>query len=176
MSLPVEQSFRFEFDTKEGDFLASIGMLDEAEELIAQLPQHEPETIHEFLPSGFYVRTFIMPKGLLLTSKIHYTEHPFIMSYGDLRIWTEKGTTHLRGYNTGITRPYTKRLAYVLEETKWSTFHQGEWKTVEEVEADIILPHVNPRLTIPYADANNKPATHHLDGTPVNHDYVLHNE
>jgi hypothetical protein len=166
--LPVEQSFSIQFDTSEEEFLHGLGILDLCEEQMAKLPQLECKTEHEFIKGSapFYIRTIVMPAGMLITSKIHKTEHPFHISQGDVSVWTKgTGTMRFRGPCSGITRPLTKRLLFTHEETIWSTFHQGEWETVEEVESDIILPHFNPLLSTPYFNAYNEPQH-----------YVLHND
>lgn len=164
MSLPVQESFSIQFDTSEEEFLHGLGILDMAEEKMAQLPQVHCETEHEFIRGVFgkyYIRTIRMPAGMLISSKIHRTEHPFHISEGDVSVWTHKlGTMRFRGPYSGITRPMTKRLLFTHEDTTWTTFHHGEWQTVEEVEADIILPHFNPNLTTPYFDAYNRPSAH----------------
>lgn len=169
MSLPVQESFSIQFDTSQEEFLAALGLLDQCEEQMAQLPQVECPTEHEFIKGAFgryYVRTIFMPAGMLITSKIHRTEHPFHISSGDVSVWTHKlGTTRYRGPYAGVTKPMTKRLLFTHEDTVWTTFHAGSWETPEEVEADIIMPHFNPALPTPYFNANNQPQH-----------YVLHND
>lgn len=78
---------------------------------------------HIFTP-GLYVREIFMPKGMLLTSRIHLTEHPFVISCGVASIWDdEKGWVTMSAPHTGITKPGTRRILYIHEDTIFSTFH-----------------------------------------------------
>lgn len=97
---------------------------------------------HRFTP-GLYSRECRMPAGAVIVSKIHRTEHQFILSAGRLRIWVEDQgwVLHEAPYH-GITPPGTRRVALILEDTIWTTFHTTlpEETTPEEVEARIIEP------------------------------------
>ena len=60
--------------------------LDELE--VAMLENCEPVhclTTHMFT-DGMYIREIFMPAGSLITSKIHKTEHPYIVSYGKVAV------------------------------------------------------------------------------------------
>ena len=99
-----------------------------------------------------------MPAGSLWTSKIHKTEHPYVVSYGkaavsiDAEEWYEINAPY-----TGITKPGTRRVLYILEDCIWTTFHKIEGmksefndlnedeieKIVEQIEDKILEPHIN---------------------------------
>jgi hypothetical protein len=154
-TLPVHSSFQITYGETEDEFIASLG-LDRAESVIENLPPVECPTTHHFLP-GWYIREITMPAGTILTSKIHRTEHPFHVSRGIVSVWTQNhGTIRICGPYSGVTKPNTRRLIYVWEECVWATFHPGNWSSVEEVERDIIQPHINPLLKFQYADCHNQ--------------------
>lgn len=101
---------------------------------------------HRFTP-GLYTRTITMPAGALITSKIHRTEHPFVIRRGRVRVWDRvHGVQELTDGHLGITQPGTRRVLFCLEETVWTTFHPTDKTTVDEVELDIIQPHTNRLL------------------------------
>jgi hypothetical protein len=103
-------------------------------------PLFEFPVVHRFTP-GLYIREIFMPAGSLLTSKIHRTEHPFVISQGVVSVWTkEEGTVTLRAPHTGITKPRTRRVLFVHEDTIWTTFHTGDETSAEEFESRIIEP------------------------------------
>lgn len=111
------------------------------------LPQVECPLLHVFTPkgpdtpAGLYTRQITMPAGSLIVSKIHKTEHPYIISKGRVLVWIdETGWQQLQAPHMGITKPGTRRVLIVLEETVWTTFHVGNETTVEEIEARIIEP------------------------------------
>jgi hypothetical protein len=132
--------------------------LDELE--VAMLENFEPVhclTTHKFT-DGMYIREIFMPAGSLITSKIHKTEHPYIVSYGKVAVsidgddWDEITAPY-----TGITKPGTRRVLYILEDCIWTTFHRvDDMKSkyndlnddekeniVKEIEEKILEPHIN---------------------------------
>jgi hypothetical protein len=123
-------------------------LVDRFEESIvgSGLPLAQFPVVHRFTP-GLYIREIFMPAGSVLTSKIHKTEHPFVISKGVVSVWTaEEGTITLNAPYTGITKPGTRRVLFIHEDTIWTTFHVGEENNVEAIENRIIEPRVNSRL------------------------------
>lgn len=121
--------------------------VDGVEEVISKhLPSADVPVKHEFAP-GIYARTVEMKAGTILTSKIHRTEHFYVVHCGCARVWThEAGVIEVRAPFMGRTMPGTRRVLYILEDCVWTTFHPTNKLTVEEVEADIIEPHQNQLL------------------------------
>lgn len=120
--------------------------LDECEAQIAKLPNIECPVKHHFFP-GLYVREILLPKGAILTSKIHNTEHPYLITSGKVCVYIDGGKTEeLTGPHFGTTYPGTRRMIYAFEDTIWFTFHPTNKTTPEEVEEEIIMKHTNPLL------------------------------
>lgn len=115
-----------------------------------ELVKHEPvecPVVHRFT-KGLYIREIFMPKGTLLTSKIHKTEHPFIVSKGKVSVWLDEGEEVLiEAPYCGITLPNTRRVLYIHEDCIWTTIHATDKTTPEEVEEEIIQKHDNELLT-----------------------------
>jgi hypothetical protein len=102
----------------------------------------EPQVVmpltHEFTP-GLYIRTIVMPKGTFVISKFHKTEHPFVITRGKVEVWTEgQGTKMLTAPHRGITKPGTRRMLVMHEETEWTTFHPTTKTDLAEIERDLI--------------------------------------
>lgn len=97
---------------------------------------------HTFVP-GSYVREIFMPKGVLLTSKIHKVEHPYFVMKGRCAVLTETGIQVIKAPYHGITQPGTKRLIYMYEDTVWITVHSTEEKDLEKIEQQIIAKTFN---------------------------------
>lgn len=92
---------------------------------------------HTFTP-GMYAREMRAPKGALLISKVHFTTHPFVLSKGKLALWDdEHGVVDVCAPYSGITRAGTVRMALVLEDCIWTTFHATEKTDVEEIEEEL---------------------------------------
>jgi len=92
---------------------------------------------HTFV-DGAYVREITMPKGMLLTSKIHKICHPYFVLKGDVSVLTEEGVKRIKAPYSGITQPGTKRVLYMHEETVWTTVHVTKETDLEKIEKEII--------------------------------------
>lgn len=114
--------------------------------LVQSFPAADFKTADRFTP-GLYIREIFMPKGTVFTSKIHKTEHPFVISLGAVAVLTPDGVwNRLRAPYTGITQPGTKRIILIEEDTIWTTFHVTNKTEVSEIEKDVIEFHENPLL------------------------------
>ncbi len=117
---------------------AAWARLDRLESDMLTMPQMECPVEHRFTP-GMYIRQIFMPAGALVVSKIHKTEHPFVISMGDVSVWThEDGVVRCTAPYTGITKPGTRRLLYMHLDTLWTTFHVTDLTDVDEIEREII--------------------------------------
>lgn len=115
--------------------------LSTLESLIQTLPRAEMPLVHRFTP-WLYAREITMPAGTLLTSRIHNTEHPFVISKGDISVWTKQtGIVRYKAPYTGITTPGTRRLLYAHEDTVWTTFHVTDKVNPEEIVKAVTLEH-----------------------------------
>lgn len=123
--------------------------VDEVEAVIRRhLPLIDPPLNHIFTP-GLYTREIFLPKHSLSVSKIHRTEHPFVISMGKVAVWDciSQEVTVFSAPFTGVTKPGTQRVIFAHEDTVWSTFHPTDETDIERIEATIIEPHTNPLLT-----------------------------
>jgi hypothetical protein len=93
--------------------------------------------LHAF-GDGLYIRTIRMPKGMLLTSKIHKTNHPYFIMEGEVSVLTDKGEVRIKAPYADITRAGTKRVLYIHEDTVWITVHATDKTDLREIEHDII--------------------------------------
>jgi len=87
---------------------------------------------------NLYIREITMPKGMVLTSKIHKTTHPYFVLRGDVSVCTEDGIVRIKGPYWGMTQAGTKRVLQVHEETVWVTVHSTEQTDLEEIEKELI--------------------------------------
>lgn len=128
-------------DHVEARILEAGGAVQHAGEVLDFIP-----VTHRFTP-GLYVREIFMPKGTVLTSRTHKTEHPFVISKGKLRCFDERGGwQQLEAPHTGITKPGTRRLLFIESDTIWTTFHPTNTTDLLELDAELLEPHENPLL------------------------------
>jgi hypothetical protein len=102
---------------------------------------------HAWTP-GLYGRTCLIPERTILTSKIHKTEHQFVILKGEISVWTkEHGVVTHKAPHHGITQPDTRRVLFAHADTIWVTFHATDKTDVAAIEDDIIMKHDNQYLT-----------------------------
>ena len=129
--------------------IADLATHDQIDALEAAMQGHAPAVCpvtHRFTP-GLYIREIFIPAGTLLTSAIHLTEHPFVISKG--RIWVSsetEGSVLYEAPHTGITQPHTRRALFAETDTIWTTFHVTEETNVEQIAARILDHRINPLL------------------------------
>lgn len=111
------------------------------EQAMGELPtaQHvRLANLHDFCP-GVYARTIFMPAGTVLTSKIHKTQHFFVVTQGSCTVIDSHGIKQLLiAPHLGVTMPGTKRALHIHEDCIWTTFHPTTLTDVAEIEKAIM--------------------------------------
>lgn len=87
---------------------------------------------------GLYIREMRAPKGMMNTSKLHKTTHPYFILKGDFSVLTENGMVRIKAPYMGITKAGTKRVVYFHEDTVWITVHATEETDLEKIEEELI--------------------------------------
>lgn len=97
----------------------------------------EPE--HLFAP-GIYVRILRMPKGSVIISKIHKTEHFCLALTGSALVVSDGGEIKERIVGPELIRtlPGTQRALYIEEDAIWITFHPTKETDLEKIESELI--------------------------------------
>jgi len=114
-------------------------LLDRLQVELGKWPQADMPLVHRFTP-GLYIREILMPKGALVISRIHKTEHPFTVSQGRVAVWTEEeGVVEIKAPFTGITKPGTRRVLFVFEDCIWTTYHPTELTDPEQIVEAVTL-------------------------------------
>lgn len=102
--------------------------------------------------NGVYAREITMEQGMRITSKIHTTEHQFIISQGCAIVYDNGEELFLEAPYHGITKAGTRRVLMIPEDAElpciWTTFHPNpDNESLEQIEERIIEKHNNPLLT-----------------------------
>lgn len=101
-------------------------------------PQVEIPVRHLFTP-GLYAREVRVKAGTLVVTKVHLTEHPFVVSQGVILVVTAAGEQlRVEAPYTGVTKAGTRRVGYVVEDAVWTTFHATDLTDPDEIERTII--------------------------------------
>mgnify|MGYP007100086479 CR=1 FL=1 len=129
---------------------SSMERIDEAELWMANsgLALANCPVTHRFTP-GLYIREIFMPAGSLIVSKIHLTEHPYMVMWGKVSVWTDdEGEVEIEAPFTGTTMAGTRRVLFCHTDVLWTTCHLNpDNENVEQIENRIIQKHDNPLLS-----------------------------
>lgn len=118
------------------------------EAMMLSLPPATPDEIgaieivpiHHFSP-GIYMREIRIPKGTLLTGKIHKEEHLNILSRGELAVITDQGPKRLLASSVIPSMPGIKRVGFALQDCVWITVHSNplELRDPEALEDRLVF-------------------------------------
>lgn len=105
-------------------------------QLEEQMKEHEQVEIpptHRFI-NGMYMREITIPKGTLLTGRIHKFDHFDVMLSGDISVSSDDGTVkRLTGINIMEGKAGKKRAGYAHEDTRWITVHASPVRDGDEM-------------------------------------------
>lgn len=116
------------------------------EELIKELPPVEMPVTNWF-SDGVYARELFIPKGTVLTGKIHKYSNLNIMISGELSVSTEDGVKRIKAPFIVVSPPGTKRVAYAHEDTRWITIHGTKETDVDVIEHQFVAQDEKEYLT-----------------------------
>ena len=104
--------------------------------LEAEMLKHEQLELpvkHHFAPN-VYARELFIPKGTLLTGKIHKYAQLNILSQGDISVLTDNGVKRVQTPFAVVSPAGTKRIAYAHEDCVWTTILGTDEKDPDKIE------------------------------------------
>lgn len=119
------------------------------------------DTTHHFA-GGMYCRKIKIPRGTVVVSKVHKTEHFFIGCEGELQVAGQGETYTIRPGDVVPSPVGTKRVVCALSDVVVLTVHKTD-KTVADDDLEAELVEVDP---LSKYDVNNQPKPGVLVGTP----------
>jgi len=106
---------------------------------ILQCEQAEIVTNHYFA-HGTYTREVLLPKGLVLTGKIHRHSCINIIAKGKILVVTDEGEYTIEAPHTFVSGPNVKKAGAVLEDTVWLNVHPWDGESdLEQIENQVII-------------------------------------
>ena len=122
-------------------------LLDDLEVALAHLPRVDLPVTHRFT-DGLYIREIQIPAGTMLTSMVHKTQHPFVISQGSVKVTSDnEGSVIYEAPFTGITEPNTRRALHALTDVIWTTFHVTNETDVAKIGEEILEPKDMSRIS-----------------------------
>jgi hypothetical protein len=80
--------------------------------------------VHHAFTRGMYIRQLLLPAQSINTSKVHKTQHPFVILKGCVSVLTPgQGAVKITAPYLGLTEPGTRRVVYAHEDSIWVSFH-----------------------------------------------------
>lgn len=123
--------------------------IDRLQAEIVKMPQATLDT-HHYFANGMYAREVHRPAGTLIVGKIHKHEHLFIVTKGQIIVWTENGMVRMTAPYVHVSKPGTKRVTLAEVDSSAMTVHRTDNTDLEEIEAEIIEAEENAMF-----DSNN---------------------
>jgi quercetin dioxygenase-like cupin family protein len=114
-----------------------IHQISAIEGVIKELPQVELPLLHFRIP-GVYVRVMEIPKGTVLTGKIHNYDCISIIAKGVISVNSIEGPKTLTAGDVSITPAGVKRVGFALEDTVFITVHHCDKANLAEIEDYLI--------------------------------------
>lgn len=105
--------------------------------IVADLPPVEIP-VKDYFSKGVYAREIFIPKGTVITGKIHKFVNLNIMSQGEMSVLTDEGIQRVKAPFTIVSPPGTRRVAYAHEDTVWTTIHGTDMTDVDAIEAEFV--------------------------------------
>ncbi len=120
---------------------------DELEAEIAKMPAVDVPVVNHFAP-GVYAREMQIPAGVMLTGKIHKTQHLNIV-LGDITVFNDEdgSAKRITGHAIFSSQPGTRRAGFAHANTSWTTIHPTDETDVAKIEDQVIEKYDNPLLT-----------------------------
>lgn len=124
---------------KKADSAAMRNAIFRLEDFITSIPGNGIEEsgvrhVHHFAP-GVYCKEMIVPADVLITGKVHKTEHISIFLSGRMIVADGNGgSVEIQAPIVEIGRPGIKRAGYTLEEVRWLTVHATDETDIEVLE------------------------------------------
>lgn len=116
----------------------TIDKIEAYETLARQVPQVDLPLEHIFAP-GIYCRHLSIPKGIMLTGKIHKTKHLNILLKGKMKVLIENELRVIEAPFIVVSPPGTKRIAEALEDCIWLTVHATDETNISKLEEDLVV-------------------------------------
>lgn len=120
-----------------GEYRGKVAAL---EEKILELEPVEMVTNHYFA-HGTYTRELIIPKGTLVTGKIHRYSCTNIITKGKILAVSDEGEYEIEAPHVFVSGSDVKKACYALEDTIWINVHPWDGKMdLEQIEQELIVP------------------------------------
>lgn len=103
------------------------------------LKERNDYIVTNVIADGVLARTVLMPKGEIVVGEIHKYESINILVKGELKVWVNGEVKHLKAPYMIKSDANTRKVAYILEDTVWTSIHRVNSENLEEIEEEILI-------------------------------------
>lgn len=103
------------------------------------LKERNDYIVTNVIADGVLARTVLMPKGEIVVGEVHKYESINILVKGELKVWVNGEVKHLKAPYMIKSDANTRKVAYILEDTVWTSIHRVNSENLEEIEEEIIV-------------------------------------
>ena len=103
------------------------------------LKERDEYIVTNVIADGVLARTVLMPKGEIVVGEIHKYESINILVKGELKVWVNGEVKHLKAPYMIKSNANTRKVAYILEDTVWTSIHRVNSENLKEIEEEIII-------------------------------------
>ena len=93
--------------------------------------------LEHHISEGVYTRSLTIPKGIMLTGKIHKKACTTILLKGDITVMTDEGMQRIKAPYIATSKAGIKRAGYTYEESIFVTVHATELTEIADIEAEL---------------------------------------
>lgn len=86
---------------------------------------------------GLMSREMRLRAGEVVASKVHLSEHQFVIAAGTCYVASDTESVRLEAGHVGITTPGTRRIIAAATDVVWVTFHATNMTDPDEFEASV---------------------------------------
>lgn len=125
------------FNSKANALDARQAVIAIEDAILRKLPQVELPVTNYF-SKGIYARKLFVPKGIILTGKIHKYSQLNIMLSGEMEVLVGEKVVNIKAPFIIVSPAGTKRIAKALQDTEWLTVHGTEETDLNKIENQFI--------------------------------------
>lgn len=103
------------------------------------LKERDEYIVTNVIADGVLARTVLMPKGEIVVGEIHKYESINILVKGELKVWVNGEVKHLKAPYMIKSNANTRKVAYILEDTVWTSIHRVTSENLKDIEEEIIV-------------------------------------
>lgn len=135
MNSQLEQLVKYTERGRQLDNRQAVIAIEDA--IMKKLPQVDLPVTHYF-SEGVYARKLFIPKGIILTGKIHKYSQLNIMLKGEMDVLVDDKIVNIKAPFIVVSPAGTKRIAKALQDTEWLTIHGTRETDIDKIEEQFI--------------------------------------